>query len=97
MKVSVRRSGTASGIDTFEVPAVKGRWTVMDVLDYIALNIDPSLGYYRHSVCNQGICGRCGVKVNGKAALACTSKVQEEELLLEPRSGKVVRDLIVEP
>ena len=32
-----------------------GGMTVMDLLDYISQNIDPSLGYYRHSVCNHGV------------------------------------------
>ena len=97
MKVRVRRSGEKNGIDLFQVPAVENQWTVMDVLDYIALNLDPSLGYYRHSVCNQGVCGRCGVKVNGRPVLACTSKVQGEDILLEPLKNRVIRDLLVEP
>lgn len=97
MRIRVRRTGGENRIDVFQVPAVENQWTVMDVLDYIALNLDPSLGYYRHSVCNQGVCGRCAVKVNGRAVLACTSKIQGEDLLLEPINGKVIRDLIVEP
>lgn len=79
----------------YDVPVIKEeKWTIMDVLDYIALNLDSSLSYYRHSVCNQGICARCLIKVNGKVELACTRKVVEDELTLEPRSDKVIKDLV---
>ena len=47
-----------------------------------------------HSVCNQGICGRCGVRANGKNGLACVTRVWGEELLLEPKNNKVVKDLV---
>ena len=53
--------------DTYEVPLpADGSCSVMDVLDYIYEHLDGTLAYYRHSVCNQGICGRCGVRANGK-------------------------------
>jgi len=81
----------------YDVPVNnKEKWTIMDVLDYIALNLDHSLSYYRHSVCNQGICARCSIRVNGKVELACTRKVVEDELILEPRKDKVVKDLVTE-
>jgi succinate dehydrogenase / fumarate reductase iron-sulfur subunit len=79
----------------YDVPVNKEeKWTVMDVLHYIALNLDSSLSYYRHSICNQGICARCLIKVNGKVELACVYKVVEDELILEPGSGKLVKDLV---
>lgn len=76
---------------------VTGGMTVMDLLDYISQNIDPSLGYYRHSVCNHGVCGRCLLRVNGKPVLACTARVRDYggELLLQPAEGaRPVRDLV---
>jgi succinate dehydrogenase / fumarate reductase iron-sulfur subunit len=69
----------------------------MDVLDYISLHFDGSLAYYKHSVCDHGICGRCGLRVNGKASLACTTLVETSKLMLEPLSVKyTVKDLVVE-
>lgn len=96
MKVKVFR-GTASQAhyDMFEVPLPgDGSCSVMDVLDYIYENLDGTLSYYRHSVCNQGICGRCGVKMNGKNGLACVTKAVGEELCLEPKNDKVIKDLV---
>lgn len=83
--------------DSYEVPLpADGSCSVMDVLDYIYENLDGTLSYYRHSVCNQGICGRCGVKTNGKNGLACVTKVLCDELVLEPKNNKPVKDLVTE-
>ena len=88
-------SGQQPFFQEFDVPA-KPDWSVMDVLDYIAVHFDSSLAYFRHSACDHGICGRCTLKVNGKAALACTCQVGDStELKLEPKNDKVVRDLVV--
>lgn len=95
MNVRIKRSDVTSQ-SVFNVPT-DDTWTVMDVLDYIALNFDPSIAYYKHSACNQGICARCALKINGKVGLACTTRATGSFLLLEPRVGKVVRDLVVEP
>lgn len=82
--------------DCFEVPT-EPHWTVMNVLDYISENLDSSLAYFKHSACNHGICGRCSLKVNGKVGLACSLELlNEQNLTLEPRNSKVVRDLVVQ-
>lgn len=97
MKVSVfRGSDRQSGrYDVYDVPLrADGTCSVMDVLDYIYENLDGTLSYYRHSVCNQGICGRCGVKANGKVGLACVTRVVDEELYLEPKNDRIVKDLV---
>lgn len=97
MKVKVFRGSDLANAryDVYDVPLpADGSCSVMDVLDYIYEHLDGTLSYYRHSVCNQGICGRCGVKTNGKNGLACVTKVTEEELLLEPKNNKLVKDLV---
>lgn len=85
--------------EIFEVPIYgNDTWTVMDVLDYILRNYDCSLSYYRHSICNHGICGRCLIKVNGKVCLACIHKVSNnDDLLIEPvPNKKIIKDLVTE-
>jgi succinate dehydrogenase / fumarate reductase iron-sulfur subunit len=47
--------------------------TVLDVLIEIRRNRDPSL-VLRHS-CMHASCGTCGVRINGREALACDTKV----------------------
>ncbi len=94
MRILVSRSH--NGCDEYEVPVQAGT-TVMDILDYIYENLDGSLAYYRHSRCNQGICGRCAVKLDGKTVLACTAVVDTEKdsITLSPAGKDVVRDLVV--
>lgn len=67
--------------------------SVMNVLDYIYQNLDPTLAFFDHAACHQAACGKCAVKVNGKVRLACKEPAQEE-MLLEPFKAQVVRDLL---
>ncbi|NLM44052.1 MAG: hypothetical protein GX201_08585, partial [Clostridiales bacterium] len=48
--------------------------------------------------CNQAICGRCLVKMDGKPVLACAKRVDTtaESIRLSPASDKVVRDLVID-
>jgi len=71
-----------------------GTYTIMDLLDYIYTNLDNTISYYRHSICNQGICGRCVVKVNGSAVLACTHRVVEDFICIEPKNNNCLKDLV---
>jgi len=78
---------------TFEVPLVQGI-SVMDALDYIYENLDGSLAYYDHAACNQGICRRCLVQIDGKPGLMCQTLVQGN-LTVEPLPKfEVVKDLV---
>jgi succinate dehydrogenase/fumarate reductase iron-sulfur protein len=77
----------------YEVPFVKGS-SVLDALTYIYEEIDPSLGFY--ASCRRGCCGRCNVKVNGKARLACIEEVKGDVKLEPARADHVIRDLKVE-
>jgi len=100
LKVKVKRYDpsveSSAHFDEFEVPVPEGeKWTVMDVLDYVHENIDSSLSYYRHSICDRGICARCATRVNGKPRLICQYiSPTEGELILEPVKENVVKDLV---
>ncbi len=85
--------------DKFEIEIPKDRnITVMDLLNYISLEIDPTISYYKHSVCNHGICGRCVLLVNDKPKLSCTCIVNDYDTLkLDPMNNrKVIKDLVTE-
>ena len=94
MKVEIVKSDSTQ---TYEVPVLSETMTVMDVLDYIYHNLDHTLSYFRHSSCNQAICGRCLVKMNGKSVLACATRVGSVAgtIKLSPAGGKVIKDLVV--
>ena len=67
-------------------------------LNQIRENQDPSLAF--DFVCRAGICGSCGMVVNGKPALACRTLInnyKEDTLTLLPLSAfKLIRDLSVD-
>ncbi|MFH0778617.1 MAG: succinate dehydrogenase iron-sulfur subunit [Candidatus Eisenbacteria bacterium] len=61
-------------VDVFEVPVAKGA-TVLDGLHYIKENLDGSLSW-RYS-CRMGVCGSCGMFINGFPKLACNTQILE--------------------
>lgn len=74
---------------------------VLDILNRVKWDHDGTLSYRRS--CRHGICGVCSIKINGKAILACKSRLFDliklfgTELTIEPLSTKrVVKDLIVD-
>ena len=85
--------------DTYEVPFRK-EWVVLDALNHIKDNIDGSLTY-RWS-CRMGICGSCGVMVNGEPKLGCATFLSAyagdgNRVRIEPlRYFAIVRDLVTE-
>jgi fumarate reductase iron-sulfur subunit len=81
----------------FEVPCPK-EWVVLDGLNYIKDQLDGTLSY-RWS-CRMGICGSCGMTVNGEPRLTCATFLADYlpgPIRVEPlRNFPIVRDLIVE-
>lgn len=81
----------------FEVP-FREDWVVLDALNYIKDKLDGSLSY-RWS-CRMGVCGSCGVMVNGEPKLTCAtflSHYMPGPVRVEPlRYFPVVRDLAIE-
>ncbi len=82
---------------TYEVP-LKKEWVVLDALNYIKDQLDGSLSY-RWS-CRMGICGSCGMMVNGEPKLTCATFLNEYlpgPIRVEPlRYFPVVRDLVID-
>ncbi len=80
----------------FSVPLRKD-WTVLDGLNYIKDKLDGSLSF-RWS-CRMGICGSCGMMVNGEPKLTCATFLSEYApgpVRVEPlRYFPVIRDLVV--
>lgn len=91
----VRRS-ESGGFDTFEVPVQK--WTtVLECILYAKHYMDTSIAV-RYS-CRQATCGSCGMRINGRPALACFTKVSEldsDTITVEPMNNfPIIRDLAV--
>jgi len=84
-------------VQAYEVPCPKD-WVVLDGLNYIKDRLDGSLSY-RWS-CRMGVCGSCGMTVNGEPKLTCETFLSEYgsgPVRVEPlRNFPVIRDLVVE-
>ena len=79
--------------DAFNIP-VSEKMSIMNALQYVIENYDPSLGFYVS--CRTGVCKGCLVKVNGKNCLAC-QELFDKDSMVEPVDKKnVVKDLLVD-
>ncbi len=89
-----RRAGGPSHIDEFDVPA-EGISTVLEGLRWIEVHADPSI-VIRHS-CFHASCGTCGVRVNGREALACVTPLETDTVTVEPLANiPVLADVVVD-
>ena len=95
-----RTPPTAAGDrwQSFDVPYAGQSMSLLDGLIWIQRNSDPTLAF--RCACRVGMCGTCGVVVNGREGLAC--RTMARDLLdggarVEPmRHMPVVRDLVTD-
>jgi fumarate reductase iron-sulfur subunit len=98
LEVKVWRGKEEGEFVTYDVPRLASQ-TVLDVVTHIQRHIDPGLSY--RYACRVGMCGSCGMSVNGVARWTCrthVSKVAKDgKLELAPLSNMpVVKDLVVD-
>jgi fumarate reductase iron-sulfur subunit len=81
----------------YEVPLRK-EWTVLDGLNHVKNEVDTTLSF-RWS-CRMGICGSCGMNVDGEPKLTCATFLSDYApgpVTIEPLANfPVVRDLVVD-
>ena len=81
----------------YEVPWEEdesGFMTALQVLHSINENQD-AIGY--DFCCRSGLCGRCGMLVDGEPCLACWKRLEPGEHTFEPLPGfPVIRDLVID-
>jgi succinate dehydrogenase iron-sulfur subunit len=78
-----------------QVPCTPGM-TVLDALWWIKEHRDPTLAW--RASCRMGVCGSCGMLINGSATLACNTQVAElksDIVALAPLPNfNIIRDLV---
>ena len=83
-------------VQEYRVPYRKDM-VILDALNYIKDHLDGTLSY-RWS-CRMGICGSCGMNVQGEPKLTCASFLHEfkgREIKIEPLANfPVIRDLVI--
>ena len=88
---------SAPTFQEYEVPVQKD-WVILDALNHVKDRIDGSLSF-RWS-CRMGVCGSCGMTVNGEPKLTCATFLTDYApgpVRVEPlRNFPVIRDLIVD-
>jgi fumarate reductase iron-sulfur subunit len=87
----------APTFDEYEVPCPRD-WVVLDALNHVKDQMDGTLSY-RWS-CRMGVCGSCGMTVNGEPKLTCATFLADYApgpIRVEPlKNFPVIRDLIVD-
>lgn len=86
----------APTFQTYEVP-YREDWVVLDAINYIKDQLDGTVSY-RWS-CRMGICGSCGMMINGVPKLSCAAFLKDYypgPVRIEPLANfPVERDLVI--
>ena len=100
IKVKIKRgSNQSSFTQEFEVPEQDNQ-TVLDLVTYIQEYIDPTVSY--RFACRVGMCGSCGMMVNGEPRWTCRTHVKKvlgssKAIEVGPlRNLPVIKDLVVD-
>jgi len=95
LRIRRGKPGAAPHYETHLVPFEAGQ-TVLDGLRWIRVHRDPSLAI-RFSCINANACKECMMQVDGETVYACTTRLREGEMTLEPLPNKaLIRDLVTE-
>ena len=90
-------SESAPTLQEYDVPLRK-EWTVLDGLNHVKNEVDTTLSF-RWS-CRMGICGSCGMNVDGEPKLTCATFLSDYApgpVRVEPLANfPVIRDLVVD-
>lgn len=85
----------APHFETYTIPYTLGL-TVLDGLWRIKELLAPDLSW--RASCRMGVCGSCGMLINGMARLACNTQISElgtDQLVLAPLPNfNIIRDLV---
>ncbi|MEO0672891.1 MAG: succinate dehydrogenase/fumarate reductase iron-sulfur subunit [Pseudomonadota bacterium] len=98
LSVAVWRGRDDGRYATYDVPR-QANQTVLDVVTHIQREIDPTLSY--RFACRVGMCGSCGMTVNGRPRWTCRTHVatvvEDNTLRLGPLANlPLIKDLVVD-
>ena len=79
----------------FEVPFEPGQ-SVLDGLRWSRREVDASLAV-RFACLNANACKECVIRIDGKTGYACTTRLVDGDMRLEPlRNKRLIRDLVTD-
>jgi fumarate reductase iron-sulfur subunit len=84
--------------EEYEVP-LRADWMVLDALNHVKEQLDGSLAF--RWACRMGVCGSCGMAVDGEPSLTCAHSLAQVKPGARVRVGPlagfpVIRDLVVD-
>ncbi len=86
---------SAPHMKRYDVPVTKGM-TVLDGLLWLKENVDASIAY--RSSCRMGVCGSCGMFINGMPRLACNNQIMHlkaDVIKIKPLpNNNIIKDLV---
>jgi succinate dehydrogenase / fumarate reductase iron-sulfur subunit len=88
---------TPPQIDRFEIDVKKAGTMVLDILNQIKAELDPSITFRKS--CREGVCGSCAMNIDGVNTLACQKNIEEcsDVINIYPLPHmKVIKDLVVD-
>ncbi len=88
---------TPPQIDRFEIDVKKAGTMVLDILNQIKAELDPSLTFRKS--CREGVCGSCAMNIDGVNTLACQKNIEDcsDVINIYPLPHmKVLKDLVVD-
>ena len=88
---------TPPQIDRFEIDVKEAGTMVLDILNQIKAELDPSLTFRKS--CREGVCGSCAMNIDGVNTLACQKNIEEcsDVINIYPLPHmKVIKDLVVD-
>ncbi|MBP7864984.1 MAG: succinate dehydrogenase iron-sulfur subunit [Acidobacteria bacterium] len=89
--------GAPSRFQDYKVPVMQGM-TVLEGLIHLKAEVDPTLSW--RASCRMGVCGSCGMFINGFPTLACQQQIMKlhaKVVVLEPLPNyPVVKDLVTD-
>jgi succinate dehydrogenase / fumarate reductase iron-sulfur subunit len=93
LRYNPKESGTR--LQEYSVPVTKGM-TVLDGLNWIKEHLDRTLVW--RSSCRMGVCGSCGMFINGLPRLACNNQIvhlHSDRVVIKPLPNyDIIRDLV---
>ena len=93
LKIWRGAAGEAGQFETYSVAYEPGQ-SVLDGLRTLRAEVDPTLAV-RFSCINANACKECVILIDGKSGYACTTRLEEREMTLEPLRNKPwIRDLV---
>ncbi|MEM8779946.1 MAG: succinate dehydrogenase/fumarate reductase iron-sulfur subunit [Cyanobacteria bacterium P01_G01_bin.49] len=88
-----KQNGTPRS-ETYSLEVESGK-TILECLNRIKWELDGSLAFRKN--CRNTICGSCGMKINGRSALACKQNVGQELAMLPQSPENNSPTITIEP